>query len=100
MEKEREEVGGPTEPGRLKYYRHPYQSTTYYAAYGPNHVRITRGEQWGEFDRNAYHLGGPLRSADPSFCRWVSGEHIDNARLREANSKIHCLTRLGQEKAT
>jgi hypothetical protein len=82
------------DPGNLKFYRHPYQSSFYYAAYGPNRVRVKRGEQWGEFDRNGNWLDGTLRCADPTFCRWVTGEHIYNAQLIAAKSELFAPTRL------
>ena len=88
-----------TDPDTLKYYRHPYQSSTYYGAYGPNRLRVKRGAQWGEFDRNGSWLAGELRYADPTFCRWVSGEHIYNARLIETKAELFSLTRLGASNA-
>ena len=88
------------DPSSLKYYRHPsLNSNTYYAAYGPNRLRVTRGDQWGEFDRNGNWLAGEIRFADPTFCRWVSGEHIYNARLIAAKSELFALTSLGAAKS-
>ena len=86
-----------TDPEKLKYYRHPYQSSYHYGAYGPNRLRVKRGTQWGEFDRNGNWLAGELRIADPLFCRWVSGEHIYNARLIETKAELFALTRLGAD---
>lgn len=84
------------DPGKLKYYRHPsHNSITYYAAYGPNRLRVKSGDRWGEFDRDGNWLEGTLRFADPTFCRWVSGEHIYNARLIAAKSELFSLTSLG-----
>jgi hypothetical protein len=93
---------GTGEPGAgvvaagLKYYRHPYQSQFYYGAYGANRLRVKRGEQWGEFDRDGTWLGGAVRYADPIFCRWVTGEYLYNARLDEADSQLFARTRLWQ----
>jgi len=86
------------DPDTLKYYRHPSaNSNTYYAAYGPNRLRVKRGDQWGEFDRDGLWLAGSIRYADPTFCRWVSGEHLYNARLIAAKSELFSLTRLGKK---
>jgi hypothetical protein len=94
-----EEITPPaesTDPDKLKYYRHPSpNSAAYYAAYGPNRVRVKSGDRWGEFDRDGNWLDGTIRFADPTFCRWVSGEHIYNARLIAAKSKLFSLTSLG-----
>jgi hypothetical protein len=81
----------------LKFYRHP-SSGARYAAYGANHVRVERGEQWGEFNRDGVWLEGQIRFADPTFCRWVSGEHIYNATLANAPSSVWPQTRLGRQK--
>jgi hypothetical protein len=93
------ESTGDSDVTHLKYYRHPsHNSTTYYAAHGPNRLRVKRGDQWGEFDRNGNWLAGQIRFADPTFCRWVSGEHIYNARLVAAKSELFAVTSLATVK--
>ena len=58
----------------MKFCRHPYYPARY-AALGADRVRVeTDGGEWGEFDRNARWIGGPLRHADPIYCRWVTSE--------------------------
>jgi hypothetical protein len=85
------------DPNKLKYYRHASpNSATYYGAYGPNRVRVKSGDRWGEFDRDGNWLAGAIRFADPTFCRWVTGEHIYNARLIAAKSELFSLTSLGR----
>ncbi len=60
----------------LKFSRHPYYPGRY-AAVEANLVRVeTETGEWGHFDRNANWIEGPLRHADPIFCRWVTGELI------------------------
>jgi hypothetical protein len=54
----------------------------------------------GEFDRDGNYLAGTVRSADPCFCRWVSGEHLYNERIKAANSPWHILTRSARERST
>lgn len=86
------------DPEQLKYYRHPsHNSNTYYGAYGPNRLRMKRGNQWGEFDRDGNWLAGELRFADPTFCRWVTGEHIYNAQLKATKCETFLPTRLGMQ---
>lgn len=85
---------------QLKYYRHPYQSTTFYGAYDGTRLRVTRGDLWGEFDRNGSYLAGPLRYADPCFCRWVTGEHLYNERIKALNPQWHIPTRLVRDRST
>jgi hypothetical protein len=85
---------------RPKYYRHPSpNSNTYYGAYGPDRLRVKRGDRWGEFDRDGNWLEGEIKFADPTFCRWVTGEYIYNARLQAAKSEIFAPTRLAQKQA-
>jgi len=84
-----------TTPDKLKYYHHPF-TDTFYGAYGPDRVRVTRGDQWGEFNRDGHWLEGEIRFADPTFCHWVTGEHRYNARLLAAKQKVWPLTRLGR----
>jgi hypothetical protein len=100
MNKENSTASSETgDASRLKYYRHPStNSNTYYGAYGENRLRVKRGDQWGEFDRNGGWLEGEIRSADPTFCRWVTSEFIYNARLRDAKSETFAPTRLGQQR--
>jgi len=86
------------DPDQLKYYRHPSpNSNTYYGAYGPNRVRVKRGNQWGEFDRDGNWLAGEVRFADPTFCRWVTGEHIYNAHLAATKCETFLPTRLARQ---
>ena len=60
----------------LKFCRHPYYPGRY-AAIESDLVRVeTDSGEWGHFDRNANWIEGPLRHADPIFCRWVTGELI------------------------
>jgi hypothetical protein len=85
---------------RLKYYRHPSpNSNTYYGAYGPNRLRVKRGDLWGEFDRDGNWLAGEIRFADPTFCRWVTGEHIYNAQLKATKCETFVPTRLAMQEA-
>jgi hypothetical protein len=84
---------GPAAAAKLKFYRHP-SSGAYYAAYDRHRVHVKRGNLWGEFDRNGNHLEGDIRYADPTFCRWVTGEHIYNERLLAAKTDVWPLTRL------
>ena len=68
----------------LKFYRHPYY-TARYAALDATHVRVeTESGEWGEFTRNGVWIGGPLRHADPIYCRWVTGEIILRENLLRA----------------
>jgi hypothetical protein len=87
---------GPAAAAKLKFYRHP-SSGAYYAAYDRHRVHVKRGNLWGEFDRNGNHLEGDIRYADPTFCRWVTGEHIYNERLLAAKTDVWPLTRLVTE---
>jgi hypothetical protein len=58
----------------MKYCRHPYYPARY-AALAADRVRVeAETGDWGEFDRNAVWLEGPLRHADPVWCRWVTSE--------------------------
>jgi hypothetical protein len=78
----------------LKFYRHP-TSGVQYAAIDRNRVRIKRADGlWGEFDRNGVYFEGPLRTCDPAFCRWVTGELIYNERVIAANNGIWPTTRI------
>jgi hypothetical protein len=61
---------------------------------------VKRGDEWGEFDRNGQWLGvGELRCADPTFCRWVTGEYLYNERLLASGTELFLTTRLGTERA-
>jgi hypothetical protein len=65
----------------LKFCRHPYYGGRY-AAIDANLVLVeTEDGDWGRFDRNAKWIYGPLRHADPIFCRWVTGEIIASNHL-------------------
>ncbi len=86
-----------TKADKLKFYHHPY-SDTYYGAYGPDRVRVKRGAEWGEFNREGHWIEGPIRYADPCFCHWVTGEFIFNGRLLTTKNKVWPLTRLARSK--
>ncbi len=71
----------------LKFSRHPYYNGRY-AAIDANLVRVEiADDKWGHFDRNANWIEGPLRHADPLFCRWVPGEIIASACLAKSKEK-------------
>ncbi len=71
----------------MKFCRHPYYPARY-AALAKDRVRVEGDSgEWGEFDRNGTWLEGPLRHADPIFCRWVTGELI----------ATDCAARAGEE---
>jgi hypothetical protein len=79
----------------LQYYCHPF-TDTYYAAYSRDRVRVRRGDEWGEFNRDGHWLEGTIRFADPTFCRWVTGEYRYNQSLMGAKEKVWPLTRMGR----
>lgn len=70
----------------LRFYRHPYAPLRF-AAYDGQRVRVESETAWGEFTRDGVWLEGPLRHADPIFCRWVTGEHIFNQRIATAKER-------------
>ncbi len=71
----------------MKFCRHPYYPARY-AALAKNLVRVeSESGDWGEFDRNGNWLKGPLRHADPIFCRWVTGELIAGECLARAEEE-------------
>jgi hypothetical protein len=43
-----------------------------YRAEGPHRVRVESLSAWGLFTENGEWIEGVLRSADPTFCRWVA----------------------------
>jgi len=46
-----------------------------YTAESAKRVRVERGGVWGLFTENGVWLEGAIRSADPTFCRWVASAH-------------------------
>jgi hypothetical protein len=65
--------------------RHPV-SMHLYTAQSRRRVRVDGRNAWGLFSENGEWLDGAIRSADPTFCRWVtSGFVIDE---RQAAAKI------------
>jgi hypothetical protein len=63
--------------------RYPYTGDLY-SAEGEHRIRVQRAghdELWGYFDGDGRWLEGPLRSADPTFCRYMSSGWILAARL-------------------
>lgn len=56
----------------------------HYEAEGPNMVLVTRGDQWGRFDRFGGWTAGEIRQADPQLCIWLTGLYVVNARTAAA----------------
>ena len=59
-----------------------------YAAENSKRVRLERGASWGVFTQNGEWLDGPIRYADPTFCRWVASGHVMQER-REKIGRAH-----------
>jgi hypothetical protein len=59
-------------PGSI---RHPMSMQTYRAE-SPHRVRVESHTAWGVFTENGEWLEGPIRSADPTFCRWVASGRL------------------------
>jgi hypothetical protein len=55
--------------------RYPYTGDTY-TAEGRHRIRVEHGNQWGYFDDCGRWMEGPLRTADPTFCRYLSSAWI------------------------
>ncbi len=71
----------------LKFCRHPYYPGRY-AAIDADQVLVQAEDgAWGRFNRNARWIEGPLRHADPIFCRWVTGEIIARENLASRDAK-------------
>jgi hypothetical protein len=70
----------------LRFHRHPYAPLRF-AAYDDKRVRVEGDDAWGEFTRDGVWLEGPLRHADPIFCRWVCSERIYNERIAKAKDR-------------
>jgi hypothetical protein len=67
---------------RTVTFRYPYNGDKY-TAEGALRIRVERGDQWGYFDDQGRWLEGPLRSADPTFCRYLSSSWlVDQDPLR------------------
>lgn len=65
--------------------RYPYTGDLYRAE-SPDRIRVERAghkEKWGYFDRNGRWLEGPLRWADPTFCRFISSGWIVAERTEQ-----------------
>ena len=62
------------------FYRYPYTGARY-GAYDGHHVRVEQDGAWGIFTRNAEWIEGPLRVADPTFARWVTGRILMDEAL-------------------
>jgi hypothetical protein len=65
----------------LTAIRHPYTAMTYEVV-GENRVQVQDGNQTGLFDRSGRWLEGDLKSADPSFCRYVASAWVIAERRR------------------
>jgi len=80
IEAVRVEQGGAT-PATIGL-RYPYTGDMYRAE-GKHRIRVERAGQqqlWGYFDGDGRWLEGPLRWADPTFCRFMSSGWILAAR--------------------
>jgi hypothetical protein len=67
--------------------RYPYTGDLYRAE-SRNRIRVERAghkEQWGYFDSDGRWLEGPLRWADPTFCRFISSGWIFAARSEQGS---------------
>jgi hypothetical protein len=51
--------------------RHPLTLHTY-TAESPDRIRLEFRSGWGVFTASGEWIEGPIRSADPTFCRWVA----------------------------
>jgi len=63
--------------------RHPLTLHTY-TAEGTDRVRLENSGGWGVFTASGEWIEGPIRSADPTFCRWVASGLVFKQRL------MHC----------
>lgn len=70
----------------LHFHRHPYAPLRF-AAYDRDRVRVESDTEWGDFTRDGVWLDGPLRHADPIFCRWVTGEQICKEAIAKAKDR-------------
>ena len=52
-------------------FRFPYNGDSY-TAESATRIRVQRGNQWGYFTDRGQWQEGPLRYADPCFCRFLS----------------------------
>jgi hypothetical protein len=69
--------------------RYPYTGDLY-SAEAEHRIRVERAgheEQWGYFDGDGRWLEGPLRCADPTFCRYMSSGWILAARAANRSVK-------------
>jgi hypothetical protein len=55
--------------------RFPFNGDVY-TAEGSSRIRCARGETWGYFDSSGNWLEGPLRYADPTFCRYMGTQWV------------------------
>ena len=64
--------------------RHPLTMHTY-TAESPERIRLEGRNGWGVFTANGEWIEGPIRWADPTFCRWVaSGCAVEQGRKSAA----------------
>ena len=72
----------PESDTKLLTLRYPYTGDSY-CAESQRRIRVQRAgreELWGYFDDDGRWLEGPLRSADPTFCRYISSGWVLAAR--------------------
>lgn len=71
--------------------RHPMSMQTY-RAIDPRRVRVESRSAWGLFTENGEWIEGPIRSADPTFCRWVASgcllQERSASKSRESSAKF------------
>ncbi len=63
-------------------FRYPYNGDLY-TAEGPRRIRVEHANEFGYFDDCGRWLDGPLRSADPCFCRFLSSSWIVEQNLEQ-----------------
>jgi hypothetical protein len=61
--------------------RHPV-SLQLYRAESAERVRVEGNNGWGLFTQDGVWVEGPIRSADPTFCRWLASAHSLAERQR------------------